>query len=117
MTEHGNNSGVNGGPHHVTLQGTVGTRTLIPEDDGSETDEHPSQVSSTWREPFAPPFHRMHLENGTSGKKEDQDSDDLNGAHMVEEKKLIEHLYSSYELSIHFSLSYFSHLHLIKLLK
>lgn len=87
------NGGVKCGPYHIMLYGIIGTRSHIHEDDGSMMDEHSSEVSSTWREPFALAFGSTHLEddkeNDIIGNKDNQDIDDLSNVHIVEEAHLL----------------------------
>lgn len=78
----------------VMLQGIVGTRSHEHEDNGPMINAQSSEVSSTHKQRLVPPFSLMHKDNGTIGNKDNQDSDDLNSAHMVEEKKQTECLNS-----------------------
>ena len=75
------------------VQGIAGTWPHIHEEDGPMKNGHSSQVRATSRKDFPSPFSGMHPQNGQQneaiGDQDNQDSDYLNGAHKVEEQKLV----------------------------
>lgn len=77
--EHGNPNGVKYRHYHVMLQWIVGTRSYIHKEAGAITNGHSSEVRSTCREDFSPPFRRIHFQNWQKdksiGEQNDQDGD------------------------------------------